>query len=288
MANAPRLAMVLMVMASALFAGTSLIAKILGQPLAGAAALSPFMVSAGRFGFAFCALLAFVALRPNLRPKFRGARWDLHLARSLCGWSGVSCMFTAVARMPVAEASAISFLNPIVAMGLAIAFLGENLTARKICATVLALAGALLILRPGGEAFQPAALFALAAAGLMGIEGYFIKRLSDSEPALRILLINNAMGAAIALSVALSLWQMPSAQQWGFMALLGVVMVCGQALFIQTMKRAEASAVLPVFYSVLVFAALYDRVLFGVTPALSAILGAGLIVSGALLLVSRR
>lgn len=288
MGNNPRLAIGLMGLASALFAGTSLIAKVLGQPLGQAASLPPFMVSFGRFSFAFCALLVLVALRPAMRPRFSGARWDLHLARSLCGWGGVTCMFTAVARMPVAEASAISFLSPVVTVALAIALLGESATLRKLIAAALALVGAMLVMRPGSDAFQPAAVFALAAAALMGIEGYFIKRLSDSEPALRILLINNAMGASIATLVALTVWQMPTPSQWALMALLGTIMVCGQSLFIQSMKRADASAVIPAFYSVLVFAAIYDRVLFGLTPGMIAILGATLIVSGALLLAARR
>lgn len=283
-ADQTRLALWLMTLASALFAGTSLIAKTLGLPMMGAEPLPPFMVSAGRFGFALCALLVLLSVRPALRPSFRGARWDLHLARSLCGWSGVTCMFAAVARMPVAEASAISFLNPLVTMALTIVFLGESLTARKLIAAGLAMTGVLLILRPGAEALQPAAFFALGSAALMGCEGIFIKRLTGREPALRILVINNAIGASVAVLVALTVWQAPSLGQWALMGLLGTVMVCGQSLFLQSFKRAEASQVIPAFYAVLVFAALYDLVLFGVVPGALVIAGAGLIVSGAILL----
>lgn len=288
MASTAKTAVACMALASALFAATSLIAKILGQPSDIASALPPFMISAGRFGFAFCTLLVVLILRPPLRPTFRDVHWGWHLARSACGWLGVTCMFTAVARMPMAEASAISFLNPISTMGLAVLVLGENLTMRKIIAAAMALIGAALIIRPGAQAIQPAALFALGSAAFMGIEGLFIKRLSDTEPGMQILVINNAMGAAIALIAASFVWQMPSLTQWAFMAALGTVMVSGQSLFIQAMKRAEVGAVLPVFYSVLVYAALYDLALFQVVPSGAAVIGAAFIVGGALVLALRR
>lgn len=282
------LAVPFMLGASALIAATSIFAKALGTDLGGAAGLHPFQVSAGRFVFAFLTLSAFLTVSPKHRPTLKGARWTWHLLRSVCGWLGVTAMFAAVARMPVAEATAISFLSPLVTMALAVTMLGEHLGLRKIVAALLALAGASLILKPGTAAFQAAGLFALAAAGFMGLEAIFIKRLSDTEPALRVLLINNAMGAAISSVAASFFWTSPQGLQWPLMAGLGAVMVSAQAMFIQAMKRGDASAVIPAFYSVLVFATLYDFWLFGVMPDWLAIAGGGLILSGALLLSRSR
>ena len=61
-------------------------------------------------------------------------------------------------------------------------------------------------------------------------------------------------------------------------------MACAQAMFIQSMKRAEASLVIPAMYSILVFAAFYDFVLYEVVPDAIAALGALLVVSGAIVL----
>lgn len=274
-----------MVAAGLLIAATSLIAKRLGLETDAAGALNPFQISAGRFVFALVALGLFLAVAPQSRPSLKGANWTWHLLRSLCGWLGVTCMFAAVARMPVAEATAISFLNPLITMGLAVLILGERITVRKYIAAGLAIAGALLILKPGTGAFQPASLLALAAALFMGVEAIFIKRLSDTEPALRVLLINNTIGAAVSLTVAGFAWTWPSGEQWMLLIALGIVMVCGQSLFIQSMKRGEASVVIPAFYTVLVFAACYDFVFYGVLPTWIAAIGAALIVAGALALV---
>lgn len=277
-----------MFLAGALVAATSLIAKSLGLETPDAPGLHPFQVSAGRFSFALFALLLVFALLPGRRPSLKGANWRWHLARTVCGWLGVTAMFAAVARMPVAEATALSFLSPIVTMGLAIVMLGEHLGLRKIIAAGFALVGALLILRPGVDAFQIAGLLALAASAFMGLEAIFIKKLSDAEPALRILLINNAIGATISLSVSLLFWLWPTETQWLLLWLLGTVMVCAQAMFIQAMKRGEASYVIPAFYSVLAFAALYDFIIWRVLPAPLSLLGAVLIVVGALVLTQRK
>lgn len=282
----PARAILLMLGASALVAFTSILAKALGADTAAGAGLHPFQISAGRFGFALTALLLFLTVRPAQRPAFAGARWPLHLARTTCGWLGITAMFAAVARMPLADATAISFLSPPIAMLLAVLLLGEHLGLRRAVAGLLAATGGALILQPGTEAFQSAGLLALAAAVFMGFETIFIKRLSDSEPPLRILLINNGIGALMSLSAATLVWHAPAVPQWVMLAALGTVMVCGQALFIQSMKRAPASFLMPVFYSVLLFAAVYDFAIFGVMPSRTAFTGGALIAAGALLLAS--
>lgn len=279
-----REAVAFMALASALVAGASLIAKILGQPLGGADGLHPFQVSAGRFVFGFLTLVLVVLLRPALRPAFRNVHWTWHAARSLTGFLGVSAMFGAAARMPLADATAISFLNPLVTMVLAIVILGESAERRKWVAAGLSIVGAAVLLRPGTEAFQPAALMALAAAVFLGVEALFIKRLSDAEPPLQILLINNAIGSVIALTAVSFVWQMPNSPQWIGLVSIGMVMITAQSCFIQSMKRGQASLSIIVLYTVLVFAAFYDFLIFAVVPSVFTVIGATLIIAGALIL----
>ncbi|MCW2309469.1 DMT family transporter [Rhodobium gokarnense] len=274
--------MLAMAGSAALVGVTTLIAKVLGVGEPGIAGLHPLQVSAGRFAFALLALLVVIALRPSARPDFVGARWRWHVGRSLCGWLGITSMFAAAARMPLAEATAISFLSPLVTMALAVLLLKESSEIRKWAGAALSMAGALILLQPGTEAFRPSAFLALAAAAFMGTEAIFIKRLSGSEPPLRILLINNAIGATVSALAAATVWTAPAPSQWMLLAALGTVMVSAQALFIQAMRLGDASLVIPVFYMVLVFAAVYDFLLFGVGLSLTALVGAALIVAGAL------
>ncbi len=277
-----------MLAAAALVAATTLIAKVLGQTLLGEP-LPGLMVSAGRFVFAWIALVPIVLA---LRPGFAGANWRMHAARAISGWATVSCIFTAAALMPLADATAISFLNPLIAMVLAIPLLGERVGPWRWGAAVLAVLGALVLIRPGMAAFQPAALIALAAALFGAFEVIFVKKLTggadgQGEPPIRILFVNNTIGAVVAVAVATTVWVWPTPAQWGLLVAIGLVMVTAQSLFLQAMKRADASFVMPFFYATLVFAALYDAAVFAVAPTSLSILGAALIVAGAVLLAWR-
>lgn len=272
-----------MVLASALIAATTLIAKMLGLGTGGAP-LHPLQISAGRFAFA---LIALSLLALWLRPSLAGARWSLHAGRSLCGWLGVTLMFAAAARIPLADATAISFLSPLVTMALAIVFLGERIGRWRWLAAAVSVCGALVLLRPGTDAFQLAALLALGAAFLLGAEAIFIKRLSDTEPPLRILIVNNLIGTVLAGAAAAWVWIGPAPAQWLLLAMLGVAMVSAQALFIQALRRADASFAVPLFYLTLVFAALYDFALFGQGLATASMVGAALVVAGAIIISVR-
>lgn len=272
-----------MVLASSLFAGTTLIAKSLGRGLTGDA-LHPLQISAGRFTFAFLALLI---LSPTFGLTFKGVPWRLQIMRSLAGWLGVSCMFAAAAQMALADATAISFLNPVFTMILAIPLLGEKVGPVRWTAAAIAVTGALILIRPGTDAFQIAAMIALAAAAFIGLEVIFIKKLSGTEPAPRILIINNGIGFVLSATAASFVWIQPSPLQWGLLVGIGVMMVSGQACFIQALKAADASYAVPFTYATLVFAALYDFVVFDVIPAAVSIVGAAVIVAGALFLAFR-
>ena len=273
----------MMLCASALVAATSLLAKVLGNGLSGDP-LHPLQVSAGRFVFAFTALLI---IAPRLGLTFKAVPWRWHFFRSLFGWMGVTCMFAAAARMPLADAIAISFLSPIATMAMAIPILGERVGVVRWSAAGISLLGAMILIRPGSDAFQIAALIALAAAFLMGLEAVFIKRLSGLETTIRILFINNGFGALLAVTAAAFVWVPPSTPQWGLLILLGLIMVTAQTFFIQAMKSADASYVIPFFYATLVFAALYDFGGFSVVPGPHNLLGAAIIIAGAVFLAYR-
>ncbi|MEM7238718.1 MAG: DMT family transporter [Pseudomonadota bacterium] len=269
--------------ACALLAGTTLLAKLLGGGPEGLG-LHPLQISAGRFIFAWAAVAAVAVVS---RPEFAGASWPTHTLRAVCGWLSASCLFAAAAQMPLASATALSFLSPLVTMVCAIAFLGERVGKWRWIAASVALGGALVLIGPGGETFQLAAFIALAAALFMGIEGMFIKRLSDTEPPIRILLVNNSIGMVISVAAAALVWQWPEPLGWGLLIALGGTMIIAQALLIQAMKRGDASLLVPLYYTTLLFAAGLDFSLFGTVPTLTASLGAGLIVLGALIITLR-
>ncbi|SDD08499.1 DMT family transporter [Ruegeria marina] len=279
----PALAAALIFAATAFIAGTTLLAKALGTGTLGPA-LPALQISHGRFLFAFLAIGGVVM---TLRPRLTRPHWRLHLGRTTFGWGGVTLMFAAVAYIPMSDATAIAFLNPVFAMVLAIPLLGERVGPWRWGAAAIALCGALILLRPAPGSFQPAALLALAAAAVMGMELIFIKKLSGRERPIQILLVNNAMGLAIASAAVWPVWQPPLPGQWAALAGIGGLMACAQACFVNGMARADASFVAPFSYATLIFAALYDMIAFDVIPDAISMTGAAIILTGALVLAWR-
>jgi drug/metabolite transporter (DMT)-like permease len=272
-----------MLTATAFIAGTMVMAKSLGTDLLGPA-LHPLQVSHGRFLFAFAAIATAASV---FRPKIANPHWGLHIGRTVFGWGGVTLMFAAVAYIPLSDATAISFLNPVFGMLLAIPLLGEHVGRWRWLAAFMALIGALILLHPGPETFQAAGLLALGAAMIMGMELIFIKKLANREPSFQILLVNNAIGLCIATLAVLPVWVMPTMAQWGALAGLGFLMATAQACFVNAVARADASFVTPFSYVTLIFATLYDLLIFNVWPDWVSGLGALIILSGASLLAWR-
>ena len=282
-AQNPLLAALLTLLASAFVAGTTLLAKMLGTDSLGPA-LNPLQISQGRFVFAF---LAFAVAATVMRLQFTQIAWPTHTLRVAFGWGGVTLMFAAAAFIPLSDATAISFLNPVIGMLLAIPLLGERVGPVRLSAAAIALVGAMILLRPTPDAFQPAALLAVGAALSLGFEVIVIKRLTGREGPLQILLINNVIGVGIASAAAIWVWIAPTPQQWIALAGIGFLMAAAQTCFINAIARADASFVGPFFYATLVFAAFYDFLVFGVRPDAVSVIGTVIILCGAGLLVWR-
>lgn len=279
----PALAATLIAIACVFIAATTLIAKTLATDQFGPP-MHPFQIVFGRFLFAFVCIASAAAI---LRPALQRPHLPLHLARTLGGWAGLVLMFASVAHIPLADATAISFLNPVFGMIFAIFLLGEKVGKWRWLAALIAFVGALILLRPTPDSFQPAALLALGAAVILGFELNIIKKLTRRENPFSILLINNAIGVGIATLAAIWVWISPTPMQWVLMATLGSAMAVAQTCFVNAMARADASFVAPFSYGTLIFAALYDVVFYDVIPDGVTILGASIIIAGALLLAWR-
>ena len=259
-------------------------AKGLGIIVIDSKTIHPLQVSAGRFFFAWLTLLPIIVWK---RKIFSRIAWKIHIGRSCCGWAGVSCLFAAAALMPLADATAISFLSPIITMLLAIPFLSERIGPWRWIAVVIACVGGFILIRPGFNTFQPAALVALSAAIFMGMEAIFIKKLVSIEQPLQILFINNTLGAIIAIISASQTWVSPNLLQWCTLAGIGCVMVVAQTFFLIALRCADATFVIPFSYGTLIFATIYDFFIFHTLPTYLATFGAFLVVGSALMLVWR-
>ena len=263
-------------MGSAFVAACLVLAKIVQTDLLGEP-LHPLQATQARFLFGFIGLFIFYSAFPI---RFTKPDIKLHVIRTLCGFSAVTVMFTAAAIIPVSDATAISFLNPVFAMIFALPLLGEKIGKLRWTSALIGLLGAFVLLRPSASAFEPAALLALIAAVVMGLEFILIKILSTREQVLQILLINNVLGLLFSSISLLFVWTSPTLIQWIALSGIGFLMLGAQVCNLIALRGADASLVLPFSFTTLIFVTGYDFMVFAVTPDLISWVCAIIIIFG--------
>ena len=267
-----------MILASLLIAGTTILAKILGTEKLGPP-LNPLQISNARFFFAFILIFIFFVITKSkiIRPSYK-----VHLGRSFCGWVGISILFGASSVIPVTDATAIVFTNPIFTMLLAIPLLGEKIKPLKWIAVIITFVGALILIRPESNFtnIQLIIIVLILGAFALGLESIFIKMLTLKENPKQILLINNSIGLLISLIPVYFIWITPTKLQILAMLGIGALMLCAQACFIQALRRSKAHFAVPYFYSTLIFVAIYDFFIFKIIPDNISFIGASLIIIG--------
>ena len=262
-------------LACGFFAGASALGKAALTILPGPD-LHPLQVTAARF------LFGFLALAPFLMVKGRGVfRTEIplrHLQRVVLGVGGIACVFGALEVMPLADVTSVARASPLFALVFAAWFLRERVDGARWIAALIGFLGVAVMMSPGAASFKPMAVIALAAAVFTGAEIVTIRLLAGRESRLTVLAINNALGTLIACSIASFVFVWPSWQQLIAMAGVGVVMVTGQALFLQAFRLAEASVVAPLYYSTVVWSVVIGMAIFDEQPGWRLYLGASLII----------
>ena len=112
--QSPGLAAALILLSTVFIAASMTVAKALSTGALGPQ-LHPLQVSHGRFLSAFLLFASLALIRWPITGK---VHWKLHIGRSSFGWLGVTLVFASLAYIPMADATAISFLNPVFAMGI--------------------------------------------------------------------------------------------------------------------------------------------------------------------------
>jgi len=136
--------------------------------------------------------------------------------------------------------------------------------------------------------FQPAALVAVASAGLASIAQVGIRRLTHTEPVMRIVFYFGLIASLAAAPFALATWRTPSLPTWGTLLLMGVFATAGQLTLTRAYVHAPAALVGPFLYAGPVFAGLLDWVIWGRLPDAPFVAGAILVVLAATLALRLR
>ena len=269
-----------MVCASFCFACASVLIKAVGANFFGEG-VHALQITHARFFFSaiiLCFIWYFV------RPEVKPTHLNLHFLRSLCGWVGVAIFFTAILFIPVSDATALTFLNPIFAMFFAFIIFKEQIGRIRWTAALISFVGGLFLIRPTVN-FQvdPIALLCLFGAIVMGLEIICIKALSSKDSIFTILLVNNVLATCIGTIVLPFFFNVPSWNETFALISVGLLMLLGQFCFINAIKRADTGFLMPFFYTTLIFVILIDFFIFYSVPDRISFTGAIIIIFGAII-----
>lgn len=237
--------------------------------------------------YTFHALILVFLLRGGVGTRLRTTRWRMHLFRAALLAAMTMLYFSALAFIPLADATAILFLTPILATALSVPVLRERVGPRRWASIGVAFVGALIILRPGSGTMELAALLALAAALVNA--GYHLttRMLGVTEDVMTTLLYPALVGTALATIALPFVWTPVPLPIWGAMALLGGIGAISQYCLVKGLTHASPATIAPFHYTSLIWATLFGFVLFGELPDGWTALGAVLIVGAGLYIFQR-
>ena len=200
-----------------------------------------------------------------------------HLGRGLAGVSAMYCYFYAIAHLPLAEAVLLNYSTPLFIPFIAALWLGEQVSPRLWVAIGTGFVGIVLILKPGLGLFTPVSLIGLASGLFAALAMVSIRRLSNTEPTLRIVFYFSLVCTAVSAVPLAWRWQTPDPGLWILLLGMGALASLAQLLLTRAYAHAPAAQVGPFTYSTVVFAAAIGWIFWSEIPDLLSFGGTALV-----------
>ena len=267
-----------MVLAAFFFSVMALLVKVAGQRLPTAEMVLARSVVA--------VVLSYGMLR---RAKVApwGQRKGLLIFRGLAGFGGLLCMFYALTKLPLADATVIVYTNPVFTALLAAFFLREMMGRREALGLLLSLGGVVLVAQPAflfGNAADSLDLFAVGM-GLLGAvfaaTAYVtVRKLGETEHHLVVVFYFPlvATPASVPFMISEALWPTPA--EWLMLLGIGIVTQIAQVYLTKGLHTEKAGRAMSMSYVQILFAALWGFLFFTEVPDPLSIVGALLVVAG--------
>lgn len=233
----------------------------------------------------------------------RTPKLGMHMVRGLCVVVANLTFFAGIASMPLAEATAIFFVAPLLITMLSVPLLGEKVGPRRLAAVLVGLAGVIVMIRPGSESFQWAALMPLLAASAYAMLQILTRKLGHAEKAstmaffiqFTFLIVCSliagdgrfAPGDGGSLDFLLRAWTMPQGIDVWIMVGIGFLASIGGYLISQGYRSAEAGLVAPFEYMAMPLAIFWSIAIWGDWPDTQAWVGISLITGAGLYVFHR-
>jgi S-adenosylmethionine uptake transporter len=219
----------------------------------------------------------------HLRPRHP---WWLAL-RSFAGVATAVAGFYAFAVLPMAQAYAILFAQPLIITVLAIPMLGEKVGVRRGFAVLAGLIGVVVVLRPGGSDLTLGHLAALSAACTGALASVIVRKIGNDERSV-VMMVYPMMVAFLCMAVTMPWVYRPMpVEHLGLLAVFAVLGFIATVLLIQAYKTGEAVIVAPMQYSQILWAVVFGAILFDEHPDRWTIAGTSIIIASGIYIVLR-
>jgi len=189
--------------------------------------------------------------------------------------------FTALKFLPIADALAIFFVNPLVIVILSALVLREIVGPRRWAAVAVGFVGTLIIIRPGMVEVNPGTVFALGSGVALGSYLALTRAMAGAVDAMVLTFQTSAIGAGVMTLALPFLWQAPSPMQWAMLASLGVIATLGHVLITKAYEHGEASMLAPLAFTEIVMATILGWWFFGDLPDRWTVLGVTILIASA-------
>lgn len=245
--------------------------------------LSIVEILAVRAAVGLLIVVAVMAVRPELRHGINRNRLGLHVLRNSIHFGSQYLWAWSLLLLPLATVFALEFTMPAWTIVLAPFFLGERMTPSRIGAVVLGIAGVLVIVRPGLDTFQPAALMVLAAAFGYAVQIIATKKLTVTDSTFAIVFWMNVI--QLLLGVAGAGVTFVGKIGWDLMPViiaLGTAGLFAHFCMTNAFRAGDASLVVPLDFLRIPLIAVVGWWLYSEPLDMFVFAGAGLIISGIL------
>jgi len=247
-----------------------------------------------RSAFAIVPVVIIYAARGELMAALRTDHPFGHLARGVISVFGMFLSFAALARLPLVDATVISFAAPLITVALAALILKERVRAYRWSAVVIGFLGVIVMLTPyldlgGAVASAPAtgALLALSAAFCNAGTVIQTRRLTVTETTSAIVFYFSSFCAVAGLLTLPFAWHPPTELELAKLVAIGVLAGVAHILLTEGYRFAPASVLAPFEYTAMVWAFVLGYVLFGEMPTSAVLLGAVIIAASGLFVIWR-
>ena len=261
-------AILITIVSVALWAASDAFAKVVGEHL------PPIEVTWMRFGIHV--MFVFIYYRNALRDVLTSNSYPMQIARGLySAISGIS-FIAGLNYVPFADATTIAFISPFLIMAMAALILKDKVGIRRWVAAGIGLLGVLLIVRPGTDAFQWAALFP-ALAALFGSIAIILTRLLSHDGPMRTMFYTGTVGFAVLSVMTIFQWVTPTLTDILLALGMGISASLANLTQITAYSHTRPAILAPFTYIQIVWAALLSMMFFEIWPTVSTILGAAII-----------